>query len=66
MTFTAQNFRTEFLKIQNPSKELKQRFELANKSKPEDYENSTVVKRMIDLFVISLNQYHSYIFYCKN
>ena len=56
MKFTVKNFRTEFPKLGITDGDLVKRFELANKSRPEDYNNSEVVKRMIDMFVLQLNQ----------
>lgn len=56
MTFTAKNFRMEFPKAGITDSDLLKRFELASKSHPDDYDNSEVVKRMIDMFVLQLNQ----------
>ncbi len=56
MTFTVKNFRTEFPKAGITDSDLLKRFELMNKTKPEDYNNSEVVKRGIDMFVLQLNQ----------
>ena len=56
MKFTEKNFRTEFPKLKNTDKKLQERFELMNKTKPEDYEKSETIKRGIDMFLELLNQ----------
>ena len=56
MKFTAKNFRTAFPEAGITDCDLVKRYELAAKSKPEDYKKSEVVKRMIDMFVLQLNQ----------
>ena len=56
MKFTAKNFRTAFPEAGITDSDLIKHYELAAKSKPEDYKNSETVKRMIDLLVLQLNQ----------
>lgn len=57
MKITAQNFRTTFPKTGITESNIVRRYELALKSKPEDYNDSDLVKKMIDYFVIQVNEH---------